>query len=108
MRKGYWECDNCLIKVFDTIFPKTWIHLKTMMVAEGTCVFGFYRRPLNSISNPVKNVPSNNPNPPFLQPDFSAYRKELDKTFCSKDCFVKYISKMFTSSDASFNPSMKV
>jgi hypothetical protein len=101
MRKGYWECDNCLIKVFDKEFPKTWIHLKSMMIAEGTCVFGFYRRPLNSNSNSNTNIP-------IQQPDFSAYLKEFDRTFCSKDCFVKYMSKIFASSDASFNPSMKV
>jgi hypothetical protein len=48
------------------------------MVAEGVCVFGYYRRPYNQTY----------PMPP--QPDFSAYKKEIEKTFCSKDCYVKY------------------
>jgi hypothetical protein len=94
MRKGYWECDNCLTRSFDTDFPKTWIHLKWIMVAEGTCNFG---KPYSCRSNP--SIP---------QQDFSNYIREYDKTFCNADCYIKYLSKMFKKGDTNFNPSMKV
>lgn len=88
-----WECDNCKTKTNSPEFPKTWIHLKAIMVAEGVCIFGrIYNR--------------NYPSP--QQPDFSAYLREFDRTFCSADCYVKYLSKMFKKRDDNFNPSMKV
>jgi hypothetical protein len=83
MRKTFWECDNCQAHSFDTEFPRTWIHLKSIMVAEGTCIFGSPQ-------------------------DFSVYLREFDKTFCSADCYVKYLSKMFKKGDTNFNPSMAV
>ena len=95
MRKTFWECDNCLTRNFDAEFPKTWVHLKSIMVAEGSCVFGRIYRSYN--------LPPN-----VQQPDFSAYLKDYDRTFCGADCYVKYLSKMFKKGDTNFNPSMKV
>lgn len=98
MRKTFWECDNCQSHNFDAEFPKTWIHLKSIMVAEGTCVFGrVYRSPNYASYSPQSQ-----------QQDFSAYLREFDKTFCSADCYVKYLSKMFKKGDTNFNPSMAV
>jgi hypothetical protein len=97
MRKTFWECDNCQTQNFDAEFPKTWIHLKSIMVAEGTHIFGRVYPSRYQSQYP-------NPNPQ----DFSAYRREFDKTFCSADCYVKYLSKMFKKGDTNFNPSMKV
>jgi len=90
MKKTFWECDNCQVHSFDTEFTKTWIHLKSIMVAEGTCIFG-------KVSTPYPN-----------HQDFSTYLREFDKTFCSADCYVKYLSKMFKKGDTNFNPSMAV
>lgn len=85
-----WECDNCGTKALTNTFPTTWIHLKFMWIAEGIYYFG---------------------KPSSLNPDQSdLYRREHDKTFCSKECFVKYMAKIFNKNDldSSFNPSMKV
>lgn len=96
MKKTYWECDNCKVQDFNSEFPKTWIHLKSIMVSEGMCLFGKFIRS-NSLS-PLQ----------FQQADYSSYHKEFDKTFCGADCYVKYLSKMFKKGDTNFNPSMKV
>jgi hypothetical protein len=84
-----WECDNCGTKASTNEFPTTWIHLKFMWIAEGVCYFG---------------------RPSILSPDkLEKYRREFDKTFCSKECFLKYMAKIVNSnSDSSFNPSMKI
>lgn len=96
MRNHYWECDNCQGKRFQKDFPSEWIHLRSILVSEGTysCAT-FVRPPFPSNTFQVQN------------PDLSLYLKENDKTFCGVDCYLKYLSKMFQKGD-NFNPSMKV
>jgi len=88
-RKLSWECDNCGLRAMTDEFPTTWIHLKAMWIAEGICCLA--RLTCLPLDQQAK------------------YQKEWDRTFCSKECFLKYMAKIVNSnSDSSFNPSMKV
>ena len=90
MRKLYFECEFCQKKAHDT-FPKEWVHGKSLVIG-----FGIFSE------NRVRM---------FTADEQKKYLMQWDITFCSLECFFKWVSqkmgKDFKEADF-FNPSSTV
>lgn len=87
LRKNYFECEFCHKKAHD-IFPKEWIHGKSLVIG-----LGFYTE------NRVRN---------FIEDERKKYLTIWDVTFCSLECLFKWIAKQFNqqiSEQNLINPS---
>ena len=87
MRKMYFCCESCGKKAHDS-FPKDWVHGKSLVIGLG--IFS---------ENRVRM---------FGDKERQQYLMQWDVTFCSLECFFKWIAKKFNiqvSEQAFINPS---
>lgn len=74
MKKEYWECESCGKKAHDS-FPKNWLHAKSLVIG-----LGLY---------------SENRVHLFTPEEQKKFLRRWNTTFCSIECFVKWIAKEF-------------